>query len=341
MSESVLHDHSLALDDFSELVKLMLTESVSSKRAMQRAYPGDKHAQRQSISTSNGDRELSPVSTTLESSPTALSSSPQVSSENQSCAHSPSGLAVLQDDIPFSDGSTPQHVPASQIVCAGDSSTQSHLSSQQHVQQEFTAETCPPCNSAISTTDFNSFSDYPAAIWHTASGIDSIPSAALTPFQNPNFVPQAPLNQFNPSSSDFSNTTISSLYQVSTCNTQISPGDSISVPTAQIFNSLDTEPLMQLPIGDNSDMDSHTLVSQTGPATNVDSMFSPSCTESNFIVPGSNCSTPIHGSTFYRSAHLIADVTPQVLVDSESPDFCSLSTCSSNPEVQDILQQFI
>jgi hypothetical protein len=289
MAESVvLHDHPSTPKDVPEPTnsKLMVAESVASKGAIQ----CDKRAQYQSVYSS--DSRLSSISTSAQSSPTALSISSQITSENQSNILSPCALssAVMQvDSTLFGEGGGPnQRVPAPLMVSGSGSYTLSHPSPQLYLQQGFTAESHPGhlCSSAIMISPVD-FSLSPAAILHTASGIDSIPfSATLTPFWNPNFIPQAPLSHFNPEnplSSDSSNTAISSPYQV--LDTPIFPGNSISgsMPgTAHNVNSLGSIrandcPMQQPAVGATTMYNSSLsmLASVTDPATSVDSVYFP------------------------------------------------------------------
>ncbi len=284
MAESVdLHDHPSTLKDVPEPTnsKLKVAESVASKCAEQ----SDNRAQYQSVYSS--DSRLSSISASAQSSPTALSSSSQITSESQSNILSPcaSSSAVMQvDNVLFGEGSGPnQHVPGPLMVSDSGSYTLSHPSTQLYLQQGFTAESHPghQCSSAISTMDFNLSA---AAILHAASGVDAIPhSATLTPFWNPNFIPQAPLSHFNPensSSFDGSNTTISSPYQV--LDTPIFPGNSISgsMPgpgTAHNVNSLGSiragDSPVQQPVGATTMYNTSLsmLASVTDPAIRVDS----------------------------------------------------------------------
>ena len=328
--EPVLHDHSVTMDDFSELMRQMLIESMTSKNAP----PRDNHAQCQSVANT-----LSPASTTAESSPISSSGS-----QGHSSVVSPIAPSAMQIDVPASGSGTQQHISIPPIVCTSDLSTRNRLSSQPHVLQKFT-ETCPPCDSTIST-DFSPSNTYP--ILHSASSTDSIPSANSVPFQNPNFTPQAPLNNFNPE--------IPSNFNFSTCNTTTQPfnaqsppffDSAVSMPTTQTFDSLNMlissdESLVQQLVGGAS-MDESSLdtlaASLPDPAASMDPMLSYSPPQTNFV-SNSNSSASLQDSMLCSPTHLNADFTmsSQVLVHSQS---FNLHGLSSNPEVQDILQQFM
>ena len=77
------------------------------------------------------------------------------------------------------------------------------------------------------------------------------------------------------------------------------------------------------------------------PATNTDPMFSfsQSNPQTNLTSADSNFTASLQDPMFCNSTHLNADLSSRVLqchvVDSQS------SSCSYNPEVQDILQQFM
>ena len=230
-------------------------------------------------------------------------------------------------------------------------------------------ETYLPCNSAI-TAGFSQRSMCSAhhteinSMLHNMSGSDSIPSAATSvPFYNPNFTPQAPLlSDFNPripSSFDFSNNV--SAYQ-SSDNSHDFPfiDNSISatsMPTADVHASnFDISSMLvnsgdslsqQLIIGEDSLMDETSLNTLTTslphPAASVDPMMVPfahSYPQTN-LASGSNFTPSLQDPMFCGSTHLNADLVSQVEVDSTSSSFHNPISCSSNAEVQDILQQFI
>ena len=210
-------------------------------------------------------------------------------------------------------------------------------------------ETCSPYNSAISA-DFSPSSAYPTEMdpmLHTASSTNSIPSTDSVPFQNPNFILQAPLNDFNveiPSSFDFSDTTTSPF------SAQSSPfsNSAVSMPTAQTFDSSNilissNNSLMQQVVGevslDESSLDS-LAAALPDPATSMDPMLSYS-SPSTSLISNSNSPASLQDSMFCSPSHLNAEFTSQVLVDSDMSDVYNLSALVSNPEVQDILQQFM
>ena len=388
--EPVLHGRSVAMNDFSELVKQMLESANQCDRAKTCKMQG-KYSQCPSVSTS--DSELSPASTAPSSHSDTQVSSTTCTCTNQSSAHSPNALSGIP-----------------QTVCATESSSaQNHLSPQLHVQQESTSsvssspnqmeqngvpesplmsgssidsspasstmmvtphqqefiptspeqflnftnpvEMCSPYNSATST-DFSPPSSFPVDMdnmLHTASSTDSIPSATSVPFQTPNFIPQAPLNDFNPqipASFEFSNTT-SFIYQPPNAHSSLfnstSAGPSVSVTTTQAIDNSNlltnsSDPLVhQLgTVGEMMDGSNVDIMACLQDATaSVGSMFS-ACPQNNFI-PDSNCSAFLRDTTLSTPAHFNVDLTSHMLVDSQTPLYSS----SSNPEVQDILQQFM
>ena len=76
------------------------------------------------------------------------------------------------------------------------------------------------------------------------------------------------------------------------------------------------------------------------PATSVDPVMVPfahSYPQTNLVFD-SNFTTSLQDAMFYSPTHLNADLVSQVEVDSSSHNLIS---CSSNTEVQDILQQFM
>ena len=407
--ESVLHARSVAMNEFSELVK---EESSINKPC---ARQGDRdimqrteNVQSDCRSVSTSDSVLSPASTNTEFSPATCHSS-QTSPASQSNSCSPIAPSAVQLNIPGSVSGAQQLVPALQVVCVAKQSTQSHSSSQLKVQQQSTSPvsnlpnsvgqvgvtnplmsssstdsspasstitattqqdfvpspeqflnsisdceamlgTCPPYNSAISPP-----SAYPAEMdpmLRTASSTDSILSTDSVPFQNPNFPPQAPLNNFNPE--------IPSNFNFSTCNTTTSPyqpfstqsspffDSAVSMPTAQPFDSSSMlissdDSLVQQFVGgvsmDKSSLDT-LAASLLDPTASMDPMSSYSPAQTNFV-SNSNSSASLQDSMFCSPTHFNADFTSQTLVDSDSSTSCNLSTFVSIPEVQDILQQFM
>ena len=196
---------------------------------------------------------------------------------------------------------------------------------------------------------------------HTMSGSDSIPSVSTAiPFHNPNFTPQA--RDFNPRiplSFNFSNN--NSICQ-SFDNSQNTPftDNSISavpMPTAgthtsnfDISNMLansDNSLTQQLIISEDSLMDKTSLDTLTTslphPTASVDRIMVPiahSYPQTN-LASDSNLTASLQDPIFCSSTHLNADLASQVLVDSPTSSFHSPISCSSNAEVQDILQQFM
>ena len=383
--EPVLHRRPVAIDDFPELVKQMLENKNQCDRAKACRKQRKDNAQCSSVSTS--DSELSPANT-AQCSPISHSVAQVSSTINQSGADLPIVPSAMQLNTPVIDSGTP--VPPI-VCAAEPTSVQSHLSPQLHVQQESTipvsslpnqmeqnrvpecplmsgsstdsspdsstftnpVEMCSPYNSAT-CTDLSPPSSYPVdmnTMLHTASSIDSIPSTTSVPFQNPNSIPQVPLNDFNPqvpANFDFSNNTTSP-YQPCNAHTSlfnsVSVGPSVSMPITQAFdssnlltNSSDLLMHQLVAVGQIKDESSVDIMACLPDATaSVDSMFSHSCPQNNFI-PDSNCSAHLQDATLSTPAHLNADLTSHMLVDSQASN---LYSSSSNPEVQDILQQFM
>ena len=374
--EPVLHGRSVAMDNFSELVKVMLESAMQRDRAKvrkkQRKESDDSQCSSASISTS--DSELSPASTAQFSpissttsqsrssphSPTTLSAMQLNSSDGASCvprtvcATEPSSaqnhLSSVQQESISPNSMEQNGIPASPLV-SGSSIDSSPTSSNMMVtphRQEFIptspeqflnftnpVEMCSPYNSA-SNSPPSSYSIDMDTMLHTSPSTDSIPSATSVPFQNPNFIPQPHLNDFNPqipASFDFSSTTTSP-YQPPTAHSSLFNSTSaVSVPTTQAFDSSNllnsSDPLMhQLgAVGEMMDESNPSIMACLQDATaSVGSMFSQSCPQNNFI-PNT-------------SAHLNSDFASNILVDSQTSSL-STFTCSSNPEVQDILQQFM
>ena len=227
-------------------------------------------------------------------------------------------------------------------------------------------ETYLPCNSAITA----GFSPPPMcsaeidSMLHSMSGSDSIPSAATSvPFHNPNFTPQTPLvSDFNPripSSFDFSNNF--SAYQSSDNSHNFPFTDNsisaASMPTAGVHASNfdissmlinnDDSLAQQLIIGEDSLMDEISLNTLTTSlphsVTSVDPVMVPfahSYPQTN-LASDSNFTPSLQDPMFCNSTHLNADLASQVLVDSPSSSSHNPISCSSNAEVQDILQQFM
>ena len=130
-----------------------------------------------------------------------------------------------------------------------------------------------------------------------------------------------------------------------------------SMPTAaacisnfDISNMLvnnDNSLAQQLVIGEDSLMDETSLNSLTTslphPAASVDPVMVPfahSYPQTN-LASGSNFTPSLQDPMFCSSTHLNADLASQVGVDSPSSSSHNLISCSSNAEVQDILQQFM
>ena len=79
------------------------------------------------------------------------------------------------------------------------------------------------------------------------------------------------------------------------------------------------------------------------PAASVDPVMVPfarSYPQTN-LVSDSNFTLSLQDPIFCGSTHLNADLVSQVLVDSPSSSSHNPISCSSNTEVQDILQQFM
>ena len=415
--EPVLHGRSVAMNDFSELVKQMLSKNSNGTTSMQCE---------QTLPTASS--ELSP-SSVAQCSFSAHSGSFTGSDVDTLSSHMSSAqISMLpQTNIPSPDtqpamrlsttptlldsGSVDNSPP--QLMLVTDPVTQSHFTQQLQQescspiltvpnpleqngvldsplvyrssidsspdsstmmviphQQEFIpspeqflnfanpVEMCSPYNSTTST-DFSPHSSYPVDVdtmLHTASSTDSIPSATSVPFQNTNFIPQAPLNDFNPQipeSFNFSNNTTFP-YQPPNAHSSLfistSAGPSVPVPTThdQAFDSSNlltnsSDPLMhQLgAVGEMMGESNVDIMACLQDATaNVDSVFSHSCPQNNFI-PDSDCSAPLQDATLNTPAHLNVDFASCIVVNSQSSHFCSSSTFSSNSEVQDILQQFM
>ena len=233
-------------------------------------------------------------------------------------------------------------------------------------------ETYLPCNSAITagftqpplTSMCSAQHSEIDSMLHNVSGSDSIPSAATSvPFHNPNFTPQTPLlSDFNPripSSFDFFNN--DSAYQSSDNSHNFPFTDNsisaASMPTtgvhasnfdisSMLINS-DDSLAQQLIIGEDSLMDETSLDALTTslphPVTSVDPVMVPfahSYPQTN-LASDSNFTPSLQDPMFCSYTHLNADLASQVLVDSTSSSFHNSISCSSNAEVQDILQQFL
>ena len=196
---------------------------------------------------------------------------------------------------------------------------------------------------------------------HAMSGSDSIPSVATSvPFHNPNFIPQAPLlSDFNPripSSFDFSNNdstcqSFDNSYNLPFTDNSIS---AVSMPTTgahasnfNISNISDNSLTQQLIIGEDSLTDETSLDALTTslphPAASIDPMMVPfahSYPQTN-LASDSNFTPSLQDPMFCGSTHLNADLASQEVVDSPNSSFHNPISCSSNAEVQDILQQFM
>ena len=254
---------------------------------------------------------------------------------------------------PLMSGSSTDSSPASSTVMVSPHQQDFIPSPEQFLNFTNPVEMCSPYNSAT-CTDLSPPSSYPVdmdTVLHTSSSTASIPSATSVPFQNPNSIPQAPLNDFNPqipANFDFSNNTTSP-YQPCNAHTSlfnsVSVGPSVSMPITQAFdssnlltNSSDLLIHQLVAVGQIMDESSVDIMACLPDATtSVDSMFSHSCPQNNFI-SDSNCSAHLQDATLSTPAHLNADLTSHMLVDSQASN---LYSSSSNPEVQDILQQFM
>ena len=237
-----------------------------------------------------------------------------------------------------------------------------------------------PFNSAVSNVSsppsvFSPESSMGTNTLHTAVSTDSIPSVGslALPFQNfhtPNFAPQVPpptsmSNSFNtqiPSNFNFNSTTSPYSHPTTTVNLQNSTSFATNfdsfVPENQMFDSSDpllnpNDPVMHQLLSDMVALNSD----QTFSATNMNTNF----THSHPQAPGSN----YYNFAPVPNSHASAVVPPQPNMSGQANSMFAMSCdvaltqlnvenggnnvshllpdsqiANSNPEVQDILQQF-
>ena len=217
-------------------------------------------------------------------------------------------------------------------------------------------ETCSPynSNSAIQADFYPPPGTFPAEtnpMLHTTSSHNSVPPSI--PFQNPNFTLQAPLNDPNiPLSFDFSNALspsfIDSFISATSVPTTCTGTQGLNFDVSNMLVNSDDSFFQQL-VDEVSMMEepSHDTLAatQTRPARSTDPMFSYSHSNPQTnLTSDSNFTASLQDSMFCNSTHLSADLASQALqchdiivVDHDPQN----SHCSYNPEVQDILQQFM
>ena len=273
-----------------------------------------------------------------------------ISSTNSSPTSSTESAAPQQEEII----TNPEQILNSISDCGAPLDLETYLP----YNSAITAGFSPPPATMSCSTHRSEIDPMP----HAMSSLNSIPSVATSvPFHN---TPQAPLlSDFNPripSNFDFSNND-STRQSFDISHNRPFTGNSISaasMPTAgahastfdissMLVNSGDSLAQQLIIIGEDSLMDETSLNTLTTSlphsATSVDPVMVPfahSYPQTN-LASDSNFTPSLQDPMFCSSTHLNADLVSQVLVDSLSSSSHNPISCSSNTEVQDILQQFM
>ena len=342
--------------DFRELVKVMLSENMKS--ALSERFP-------QCPSSTSSDGELSPASTTAQSSASTPCSTPPSASSTLSSTCSPCATQVDSPSSGSTRMSTPQH---------------DFISSPQEFPENFSNNSVLL---TLSPPETCSYPTYPVTdldpILHTASNVDSVPSAIFDSFLNLNFassgtdfIPSpSSISLYNPNSTTTQvphsafNLEIPSSFDFSLCNitTTSSPYPPSVDSKLSPLNPISSESLVASPPRSDSNLLTNGSDSLICPRTseyrttdpNQDRLVSspdlPTVTSSSLctshpqanLVPRSNSSTSILDSTVCNPVACLPEIGSSVQADSQRFIFSSATdnNCGFSPDLQDILQQFL
>ena len=219
-----------------------------------------------------------------------------------------------------------------------------------------------PYSSAVGTVPSppNPFSPEMGPMLHTTVSTDSIPSVTSVPFQNSpessSFIPEAPPNDFNSQiPTDFNFSTNTSHHLNNLQSSKFVSGFDGSMQGAQQFDSSNplvnsSDSVLQQLLGemvalnDDSNLSSVASVPNGTTMTTMDSNLPHSHPNTNFM-PNSSAPAPIQGNSFAMSYDVAltqlnvakGSTVSHLLSDSQT----NTGSSNSNPEVQDILQQFM